>query len=80
MDAFAQEMRDVIRAIDDYTEAWVEGERDERKWKAWIDLKLMFSRLPPESYDFVKEEAENKKRWELHLKGLLENDEFEVKA
>ena len=80
MNAFVEEMRDVMRAIDNFTEAWVEGERDEQKWNAFVDIKLMLSRLPTESYDLVRGEAEGKKRWELHRKSLLENDEFEVKA
>jgi hypothetical protein len=81
MDPFVEEMRKVSRLIDDYTERWAaEPESDDHKWKEMVDLFLAMSRLPPSSYDIILKDAEGKKRWELHLRGKLSEDEFEVRA
>ena len=33
MNPVIEKIREVHRSIDNYTERWVEGERDEQKWK-----------------------------------------------
>ena len=42
----------------------------------WVEAELVISGLDGSVHDFMKKEAEGKKRWELHLKGLLPQDEF----
>ena len=71
------EIRRVHRAIDDYTEKWVnEPERDEQQWNKTVEAFIMLSDLPESTYDSMRKEAEGKKRWELHRKGELAEDEF----
>lgn len=81
MNPVAEEMRKISKLIDDYTERWAaEPEPDESKWNEMVGIFLKTSRLHPAIYDILIKDAEGKKRWELHLRGLLQNDEFEVKA
>lgn len=82
MQQIVEEIQKVHRQIDNFTESWVaEPERDEKKWKDMVEVFLLLSSLPRDSFPFMNREAEAKKRWELHLKGELPKaeDEFATK-
>ena len=76
MNEALQRMREIHKKIDEYTERWVEGNRDEREWNSMVETYLIVSGLEQSETDSLRKNAEGKKRWHLHLKGLLVDDEF----